>query len=147
MGGTKGVTGQGIHADERGNIAELAFAPHASIAPHTNPNTTYFIVIEGGGFVEVGGEETRVAAGEAVLWPPNVLHAARTELTPMRALVVEFAAAAASGPRLLLEGRAERVDEPASGTEPPGPPRAEGRLAPKPPVTEAAHVSRDQEPW
>ncbi len=147
MSGTKGVTGQGIHGDERGNISELAFAPQASIAPHTNPNVTYFIVIEGGGFVEVDGEETRVAAGEAVLWPPNVLHGARTELTPMRALVVEFAAGPIPERRLLLEGRAERVDEPAVSEAAPRVERGEGGLAPKPPASETAHVSPEREPW
>jgi len=62
------------------------------MAPHSNPNLTYFVVIEGGGLVQVGDERARVAAGEAVVWPPNLVHAAWTEQTPMRALVVEFAA-------------------------------------------------------
>lgn len=96
--GTHGVEGQPIHSDSRGSIAELAFRPHAAIAPHTNPNLTYFVVVEGGGFVQVGDETARVAAGEAVVWPPNVTHAAWTESTPMRAIVVEFALA--SPPRL-----------------------------------------------
>jgi quercetin dioxygenase-like cupin family protein len=89
--GTHGVDGQSIHADRRGTIAELAFRPNAAIAPHSNPNLTYFVVIEGGGFVQVGEERARVAAGEAVVWPPDVVHAAWTERTPMRAIVVEFA--------------------------------------------------------
>ena len=33
----------------------------------------------------------RVAAGEAILWPPDLLHAAWTEQSQMRAIVVEFA--------------------------------------------------------
>jgi quercetin dioxygenase-like cupin family protein len=90
--GTQGVDGQTIHADGRGVIAELAFRPQASMAAHTNPNLTYFLVIEGGGFVSVGDETVRVAAGQAIVWPPNVVHAAWTELTPMRAIVVEFTA-------------------------------------------------------
>jgi quercetin dioxygenase-like cupin family protein len=89
--GTHGVDGLAIHSDRFGVIAELAFKPHASMAPHTNPNLTYFLVIEGGGFVRVGDETARVAAGEAVIWPPDVIHSAWTELTPMRAIVVEFA--------------------------------------------------------
>ena len=40
----------------RGVIAELAFARGARIEPHANPNTTWFIVIEGGGWVGVGDE-------------------------------------------------------------------------------------------
>ena len=89
--GTQGVEGQPIHSDARGSIAELAFRPHARIVLHSNPNLTYFVVVEGGGFVQVGEERARVAAGEAVVWPPNVIHAAWTESTPMRAIVVEFA--------------------------------------------------------
>jgi quercetin dioxygenase-like cupin family protein len=89
--GTHGVESQAIHSDERGSIAELAFRPHAQIVPHSNPNLTYFVVVEGGGFVQVGEERARVAAGEAVVWPPDVIHAAWTESTPMRAIVVEFA--------------------------------------------------------
>ena len=102
--GTHGVDGQSIHADRRGVIAELAFRPNAAMAPHTNPNRTYFVIIEGGGFVQVGDERARVAAGEAVVWPPNVVHAAWTEQSSMRALVVEFAVGGADS--LLLEGGA-----------------------------------------
>ena len=46
----------------------------ARIEPHTNPNTAWFIVIEGGGWVVVEERDARVAAGEAVLWPPDVPH-------------------------------------------------------------------------
>jgi quercetin dioxygenase-like cupin family protein len=89
--GTKGVQGLPIHSDRRGLVAELALERGGSISPHTNPNLTYFLVIEGGGFVRVGDETARVSAGDAVVWPPHVTHAAWTELTPMRAIVVEFA--------------------------------------------------------
>ena len=90
------------------------------MAPHSNPNLTYFVVIEGGGFVQVGDERARVAAGEAVVWPPNVVHSAWTEQTPMRALVVEFSVV---GPDLLMiegggpELSVERV-EPVETAEP-----------------------------
>jgi len=89
--GTRGAEATPVHVDERGVVAELALKPNASIAPHTNPSLAYFLVIEGGGFVRVGDEQARVAAGEAVVWPPNVVHSAWTELTPMRAIIVEFA--------------------------------------------------------
>ena len=75
--------------------APLAEALHRelaiqSIETHSNPNTAWFVVIEGGGFVTVGSERTRVFAGEAVLWPAGVPHGASTELSEMRAIVVEF---------------------------------------------------------
>jgi quercetin dioxygenase-like cupin family protein len=89
--GSVGLTGQVIHSDGRGIISELAFARAARIEPHSNPNTTYFVVVEGGGWVGVGDERTRIAAGEAALWPANVIHSAWTEHSEMRAFVVEFA--------------------------------------------------------
>jgi quercetin dioxygenase-like cupin family protein len=89
--GTHGVTGQVIHQDARGSIAEMAFAPRSSIAPHANPNTTYFVVIGGGGIVQVGSERVRVSHGDAVLWPAGESHAAWTEGTEMRAIVIELA--------------------------------------------------------
>ncbi len=89
--GTRGVQGRAIHSDERGVVAELALERGGSISPHSNPNLTYFLVIEGGGFVSVGDETARVSAGDAVVWPPDLVHAAWTDFTPMWAIVVEFA--------------------------------------------------------
>jgi quercetin dioxygenase-like cupin family protein len=102
--GTRGVEAAPVHADSRGAIAELALRPNAVMAPHSNPNLCYLLVIEGGGFVQVGEERARVAAGEAVVWPPNVIHGAWTELTPMRAIVVEFAGGGAVEAEKLLLG-------------------------------------------
>lgn len=89
--GTTGIEGQVIRSDASGTISELAFDRRARIAVHANPNWTYFVVIEGGGWVGVGDERSRIQAGEAAVWPPDVLHAAWTDGTPMRAIVVEFA--------------------------------------------------------
>lgn len=89
--GSVGLTGQVIDSDARGNISELAFARGARIEPHASPNMIWFIVIEGGGWVAVGDEYTRVAAGEAALWPADIPHAAWTEHSEMRAILVEFA--------------------------------------------------------
>ena len=93
--GTTGIEGQVIEGGRSGVVAELAFNRRARITPHSNPNWTYFLVIEGGGWVGVGDERTRVTAGEAVVWPPDVIHAAWTDGSPMRAIVVEFAGAPA----------------------------------------------------
>jgi quercetin dioxygenase-like cupin family protein len=111
--GSVGLTGQSIHSDARGVVAELAFARGARIEPHANPNTTWFIVIEGGGWVGVGEERARIAAGEAALWPADITHAAWTEHSEMRAFVVEFA-----GPddRVVLDGRALAAGS--DGTDP-----------------------------
>ncbi|NJD29228.1 MAG: cupin domain-containing protein [Chloroflexi bacterium] len=125
--GSVGVQGQVIHSDARAVITELAFRPGAQIEPHSNPNTTWFCVIEGGGFVVVGDEERRVAAGEAVLWPAGVAHGARTEHGAMRAFVVELAGPDDSHLRGILEGMGRRLGPGESGAVP----RGEGSLAPR----------------
>ena len=104
--GSEGLTGQVIHNDSRGTVSELAFRLGGRIEPHSNPNTTYFIIIEGGGWTLVGDERIRVAAGEAVVWPADVIHAAWTDYSHMRALVVEFAGADDAAVRGILEGAA-----------------------------------------
>ncbi len=137
-----------MHVDGRGVVAELALKPKASIAPHSNPNLAYFLVIEGGGFVRVGDEQARVAPGEAVVWPPNVVHSAWTELTPMRAIVVEFTPAEEPA-------EASRLED-AAALAPTAPPaetpraeslRADGALAPRPPTVPEDHRSTEEEPW
>jgi quercetin dioxygenase-like cupin family protein len=123
--GTTGIQGQVIESGGGGVIAELAFGLNARIAPHSNPNTTWFVVIEGGGWVGVGDERTRILAGEAVAWPADVLHAAWTEGTHMRAIVVEFAKPMIALP--VVEGDALALD---AGDRPPATPGS-GRLAPR----------------
>ncbi len=128
--GSEGVEGQVIHSDARGVVAELAFRKGGRIEPHDNPNTTWFIVIEGGGYVLVGEEERRVAAGEAILWPAGVAHGARAEHGPMRAFVVEFAGSDDSHLRNVLEGIAKRLGPGEVGKVA----RGEGGLTMRPPV-------------
>lgn len=139
--GTTGVTGQAIHGDARGLVAELAFAAGGRIAPHDNPNTTWFCVIEGGGWVLVGDERRRVAAGEAVLWPAGVTHAAWTDSLPMRAVVVEFAGPDDAHVRGILEGAA-RLVEAGSGHRVA---RGEGHLVPRA-IDPATHDRTPGEP-
>lgn len=136
--GTTGVTGQVIHSDGRGVISELAFGRNGRIDPHTNPNTTWFIVIEGGGWVVVDHERVRVAAGEAVLWPAGVPHGAWADHGTMRAFVVEFAGGDESV-ALLESGAPADVSPLGAGAAHVA--RGEGRLAgpghPPPPDPEA----------
>ena len=135
--GTTGIEGQVIESGAGGVIAELAFGLHARITPHTNPNWSCFVVIEGGGWAGVGDERTRVQAGEAVVWPPDVLHAAWTDGTQMRAIVVEFA-----GPQLalppVLDGTTFKL---VADNAPVA--RGEGSLAPRP--VDASHRGEDPE--
>ena len=121
--GTTGIEGQVIESGPTGVIAELAFSLHARITPHSNPNWTYFVVIEGGGWVGVGDERTRVLAGETVVWPPNVVHGAWTDGTQMRAIVVELTAPPLALPRV-VEGVVLPPSRPVT--------KGEGSLAPRP---------------
>ena len=149
--GTTGVAGRVIHADARGTVSELAFARRATVEPHSNPNTTWFIVIEGGGMVMVGDERARVAAGEAVLWPADVPHAARTELSEMRAIVVELAGPDDADFRGILDGRPIAIGAPAAGAGAAGAgsadvpvERADGELSASP--ADAARSAIEGEP-
>jgi quercetin dioxygenase-like cupin family protein len=109
--GTHNVQAAVIDSGPHGTVVELALARHASIEPHSNPHTAWFVVIEGGGFVTVGQERARVFAGEAVLWPAGVPHGATTELSEMRAIVVEFPPAELSlGPGAVVDGRGAGAD-------------------------------------
>jgi quercetin dioxygenase-like cupin family protein len=116
--GSTGVTGQVIHSDAAGVVAELAFSRGGRIEPHANPNVCWFIVIEGGGWTQVGDERSRVAAGDAVAWPPDLPHGAWTETSEMRAFIVEFASDPIDAQRA-LEGRAASLP-PASASAGPG---------------------------
>jgi quercetin dioxygenase-like cupin family protein len=124
--GSHGVQAAVIHSDARGTVTELAFARKAAIQPHTNPNPTWFLVIEGGGFVQVGDESARVFAGEAVLWPAGLAHGASTDVSEMRAIVVELAGDGDDAIRRIVPGATLALDAgPAD--------RAEGALAHRPP--------------
>jgi quercetin dioxygenase-like cupin family protein len=136
--GSEGLTGQVIHSDGRGVIAELAFGLGGRIETHSNPNTTYFVVIEGGGWTQVGEERIRVTAGEAVLWPAGVRHGAWTDYSQMRAFVIEFAGDDDAAIRGIVDGTA--LELPAGGAASPG----EGHLAP--PDRPAAHDRSEGEP-
>lgn len=122
--GSRNVQSQVITSGPTGLISELAFSRGGAIEPHANPNATWFVVIEGGGWVRVGEEQSRVAAGEAVYWPPTILHAAWTDQGHMRAIVVELA----GGAERVLEGRARALGPGETAGE-----RAAGRLAQAPP--------------
>jgi quercetin dioxygenase-like cupin family protein len=143
--GTTGIEGQVIQAGATGVISELAFRRRARISPHSNPNWTYFLVIEGGGWVGVGNERTRVQAGEAVVWPPDVPHAAWTDGSPMRAIVVELTEPPPAIGSGIVEGAARAIGP--GGTRPGGEPRpvgkGEGSLAPRP--VDTSHRGEDPE--
>lgn len=138
--GTQGLTGQVIWSDLGAVVTELAFSRRGLIPPHTNPNTTLFIIISGGGFVQVGDERLAVNHGEAVVWPADVPHGAFTDGTEMRAIIVEVPEQAKDAG--ILEGRATEL-EPGPGARPEP---ARGSLAERPPSREQ-HDESEGEPW
>lgn len=88
--GTEGLSDQVIWGDPRARVTELAFSRRAAITPRTSPGLGLFIVVSGGGWVQVGEERVRIRHGEAVEWPPDVVHAAWTDGSDMRAILVEL---------------------------------------------------------
>lgn len=116
--GTRGVTGQVIHDEGGALVSELAFGRYAMISPHSNPNTALFVVISGGGFVQVGEERARVNHGEAIVWPAGVAHGAYTDGTEMRAIVIELTGGGDG--TTVVEGRARALPaSAAAGSEAP----------------------------
>lgn len=123
--GTQGLAGQVIWSDARAHVSELAFSRQGLIAPHSNPSTTLFIIVSGGGWVQVGDERSRIRHGEAVVWPAGIPHGAWTDGSEMRAVVVELPESTAG---LVLEGDAARLTS-GPGTGPDAAEPAVGSLA------------------
>jgi hypothetical protein len=121
------------------------------VVPHENPdNTALFVVISGAGWVQVGDERARVNHGEAVVWPPGVLHGAYTDGTEMRAIVVELT----GGEPNLIEGVARSIlrsgsdspDAPATADPQPTATKATGGLAERE-IKRDDYDVNEGEPW
>ena len=134
--GTQGVGDQTIWSDPRARITELAFSTRALIAPQTSPDLGLFIVVAGGGWVQIGDERSSIDHGEAVEFPPGVAHGAWTEGSTMRAILVEV-------PERIIAGSAARLAEPPEVTDLTP---ARGRLAERE-VRPEDHDSSEGEPW
>ena len=100
---------------------------------------TLFVVISGGGFVQVGGERTRVNQGEAVVWPAGIAHGAYTDGTEMRAIVIELTGADDAWARGVLEALAPGEADPSTSP-------ADGALAERRRSRED-HDESEGEPW
>ncbi|MBI1743366.1 hypothetical protein HYR54_09940 [Candidatus Acetothermia bacterium] len=75
------------------SVAILYFEAHGEIHEHDAFHPILFLVINGNGFVRVGGPQAeilKVSAGDAVLWPAKVLHKAWTNGEPMQAIAIEY---------------------------------------------------------
>jgi len=134
--GTQGLADQTIWADPRARITELAFSRRALIPPQTSPDLGLFIVVAGGGWVQIGEERSAINHGEAVEWPPGVAHGAWTDGSTMRVILVEVPDAAIDAPHTRLAQPPEVAD-----MEP-----ARGRLAERETRPED-HDQTEGEPW
>ena len=88
--GSLGLADQVLWSDDRAHVSELAFTRQAIMPPTTSPHDGLFIVVSGGGWVQVGDERLAVHHGEAVTWPAGVSHGAWTDGSEMRVLIVEL---------------------------------------------------------
>lgn len=74
-------------------VVALTLDPHGYMDEHEAPHPIVCMVVQGNGFMRVGGPnapELTVGAGDAILWPANVLHMVRTVEESLMALVVEY---------------------------------------------------------
>lgn len=136
--GSRGVSSQVLWSDLQVHVSELALASRSLVAPHANPATALFIVVSGGGWVQVGAERLPVHHGESVVWPQGVMCAAWTEGSEMRAIVVEMAASTEH----IIESPAERLEGAAEGDGG----RARGALKERR-ATPDDHDPSHREPW
>lgn len=135
--GSQGVADRVIWGDEAAHVTELAFARRAAVAPRTSPDLALFIVVSGGGWVQVGDERAAVNHGEAVVWPPGLVHAAWTDGSEMRALLLELPHAPPGTGRSSAPGMAGAAEETSL---------TRGALAPRP-VHPDEHDRSSGEPW
>jgi quercetin dioxygenase-like cupin family protein len=142
VSGARGLSEQAIWSDANVRVTELAFAPRAILPPRTSPQHGLFIIVSGGGWVQVGDERAAVNHGEAVEWPALVAHGAWTDGTHMRAILVE-----------VREGAPNAWSGHALVTPPDGLPRrtppvsaGRGRLTERPRRPEE-HDPSEGEPW
>lgn len=134
--GTQGVADQTISSDPAVRITELALSRRSVIPPQTSPDRGIFIVVSGGGWVQVGDERAAIHHGEAVEWPPHISHGAWTEGSEMRVILVET-------PDQTIEGRHRRD---ASGEGQSVVTQARGSLAERQ-LRPDEHDQSEGEPW
>jgi quercetin dioxygenase-like cupin family protein len=139
--GSLGLADQVLWSDDRAHVSELAFTRQAIMPPLTSPHDGVFIIVSGGGWVQVGEERLAVHHGEAVSWPAGVSHGAWTDGSEMRALLVELPGEGRSGGRL---GTGEGIASAPASNRPVEP--ARGGLAPRQ-GSPVDHDPTEGEPW
>lgn len=70
-------------------IANLRFAPGATIDEHSASFEIDVVCLSGEGFTSVGGESASFRCGETVTWPAHVSHRLWTHGESMETLMIE----------------------------------------------------------
>ena len=83
-----GWTGRFFHSESM-TFAHYDFADGAAIHEHHHPNEEVWNVLQGEVEISLNGETRVVGAGQAVVVPPNLPHAARAR-SAGKALVVDY---------------------------------------------------------
>jgi quercetin dioxygenase-like cupin family protein len=150
--GASGLAQQAIWSDRGTRVTELAFASRAVLPPQTSSDLGLFVVVSGGGWIQVGEERSAINHGEAVEVPPGVVHAAWTDGAPMRAILVEVSESARQADPGLEARRTGEADARSAprpvqgGRSPTGGAAARGGLAPRAPSPDD-HDLTEGEPW
>ena len=140
--GSSGLADQSIWSDPRARVTELAFSRRAVLPLQSSPDLGLFVVVAGGGWVQIGEERSSINHGEAVEWPPGVVHGAWTDGSPMRAILVEVADHAIEASHVRSPDGDADADPGPGGTSL----AARGRLAPRD-VRPEDHDTAEGEPW
>lgn len=80
--------------DQPTAIIALHFDPYGTMDEHEADHDIIFIVVQGNGFVRMGGEEgtdIEVRNGDAVHWPPDIAHKAWAGDDGMTGIAIEYA--------------------------------------------------------
>ena len=97
--GVEGVESRLLHHTEGQQLlAQLRFAPHATIDEHDAPHPIDVYCLEGSGFTSVAGQTAALRAGQHVRWPPGQMHRLWTDGDTMLTLMHEHLAEARRPP-------------------------------------------------
>jgi quercetin dioxygenase-like cupin family protein len=105
--GSADASGAPIYVDARMQISEIVLGERGTFGPHRSLDAAVLVVIEGGGWIGIGGELARIAAGESVALPAGVDRRIATDGVPLRAILIES-----------IDGELARVSSPSP--TPPG---------------------------
>lgn len=72
---TDGIVSKRIIQKEKGNITLFAFDAGQKLSEHTAPFDALVQVMAGSAEIVIGGKPNKLAAGQSIIMPANILHA------------------------------------------------------------------------